>query len=153
MTLLNGINHAAVVTHDLDRWIAFYTQVFDAEVVFHESSPELRHAIVRVGDGVVLHPAELRGNPHAEGRPEMFARGHLDHLGLTAGSREAFLELRRRLIAANATDGAISDLGPQWCLWFQDPDGMHAELCFIRDRTLAGYHAPEIVDPDRLTTS
>jgi len=72
----------------------------------------------------------------------MFARGHLDHLGLNAGSHEALLELRRRLMAAGATDGEVSDLGPQWCLWFRDPDGMRAEVCWTRDLTLRGYHAP-----------
>ena len=150
MTLLAGIQHAAIVTNDLDRWIAFYTDVFGAEVVFEEAIPGLRHAILRVGEGIVLHPAELRDNPHGEGRAEMFGRGHLDHLGLSVGSREAFLEVRRRLVAAGASDGEVSDLGPQWCLWFRDPDGMRAEVCWTRDRSLAGYHAPQ---PLALTAS
>jgi catechol 2,3-dioxygenase-like lactoylglutathione lyase family enzyme len=33
MTLLSGINHAALITHDLDRVVEFYTSVFGAEVV------------------------------------------------------------------------------------------------------------------------
>ncbi|HKU38335.1 MAG TPA: VOC family protein [Polyangiales bacterium] len=143
MTLLSGIHHAAVMTKDLDRFVAFYSDVFGAEVVFRESVPGLRHAILRIGSGIVLHPAEVPGSPDGEGRAEMFARGHLDHLGLNAGSREALLELRLRLMAAGATDGEISDLGPQWCLWFRDPDGMRAEVCWTRDPTLRGYHAPQ----------
>jgi catechol 2,3-dioxygenase-like lactoylglutathione lyase family enzyme len=150
MTLLSGIQHAAVMTRDLDRFVAFYTSVFEAEVVFSESVPGLRHAILRIGSGIVLHPAEVPSSPDGEGRAEMFARGHLDHLGLQAGSREALLELRRRLIAAGASDGAISDLGPQWCLWFRDPDGMRAEVCWTRDPTLRGYHAPAPLAPELL---
>jgi len=76
----------------------------------------------------------------------MFGRGHLDHLGLSVASRESFLEVRRRLIAAGASDGEVSDLGPKWCLWFRDPDGMHTEVCWTRDPSLRGYHAPVPLD-------
>ena len=30
--LLNGVNHLAILTHDTDRLVAFYREVFDAEV-------------------------------------------------------------------------------------------------------------------------
>jgi catechol 2,3-dioxygenase-like lactoylglutathione lyase family enzyme len=34
MSLLQGFNHVATVTADLDRLIAFYEEAFDVEVVF-----------------------------------------------------------------------------------------------------------------------
>lgn len=143
MSLLNGFNHAALVTQDLDRLVAFYTEVFDAEVVFQESTPEMRHAILRVADSTMLHPVEVAGNPHGAGLSAMLGRGHLDHLGLCAASREAFDEIRRRLVQRGASDGEISDLGPQLNLWFADPDGMRAEVCWIRDPGLRSFHAPQ----------
>ena len=30
--LLNGINHVALLTYDTDRLVAFYREVFDAEM-------------------------------------------------------------------------------------------------------------------------
>ena len=49
MDLLTGVNHVAVLTADLDRFVEFYTEVFDLEVVFTETTPAFRHAIVRTG--------------------------------------------------------------------------------------------------------
>jgi len=151
MSLLAGFNHAALVTNDLDRLVEFYTEVFGVEVIFEEASPELRHAMLKVGEGAVLHPVELRGHAHATGVPGTFQRGHLDHLGLNVATQGAFLEARRRLIDRAATDGAISDLGPQWSLWFTDPDGMKAELIWIHDPALQGFHAPTPLQLDRLS--
>ena len=50
MTLLAGVNHVAVLTTDLDRFVDFYTGVFDLDVVFTETTPAFRHAILRTGE-------------------------------------------------------------------------------------------------------
>jgi catechol 2,3-dioxygenase-like lactoylglutathione lyase family enzyme len=143
MSHLTGLNHVAVVTADLDRFVAFYTRVFDMEEVFREDIPGLRHAILRIDDGSSwLHPAEIPGNEHAAAIPKMFSRGHLDHIALTARSGESFEELRRRLVEAGASDGKVEDLGAFHSLWFQDPDGMRGELTLLLDRRLEGIHAP-----------
>lgn len=141
MTLTAGLNHVAVLTDDLDRFIDFYTDVFEADVVFREDEP-FRHAILRTGDTSWLHPAEVSDNEHSAGRAAMFDRGHLDHLALTATSPDAFAVLRRRLVARGATDGTIEDLGAFHSLWFTDPDGMRGELTVIVDPELRGIHAP-----------
>lgn len=73
----------------------------------------------------------------------MLQRGHLDHLGLDAPSREAFDEICSRLRARGATDGAVFDLGPQIAVWFTDPDGMEIEVCWNLDPSLHGFHAPQ----------
>lgn len=142
MQLTRGLNHVAVLTEDLDRFVEFYTAVFDVEVVFTEATPAFRHAIVRVGPDSWLHPAEVTGNQHGAAQPAMFERGHLDHLALAADSVDAFHELRDRLIARGATDGSIDDLGAFHSLWFCDPDGMRGELTLIVDVDLTGIHAP-----------
>lgn len=145
--MITGVNHIAVLTEDLDRFVAFYRDVFELEVVFEEATPAFRHAILRTGPTSWLHPAEVRGNPHAAAVPEMFARGHLDHLALAAQDADGFGRARDRLIERGATAGDLEDLGAFHAIWFTDPDGMRVELVHIVDLTLAGIHAPRPLEP------
>jgi catechol 2,3-dioxygenase-like lactoylglutathione lyase family enzyme len=142
MTLLSGVNHVAVLTTDLDRFVAFYRDVFELDVVFSETTPAFRHAILRTGPTSWIHPAEVADNPHAAGSPAMFDRGHVDHIALTAASAGDFETVRRRLVDRGASSGAVDDLGPFHSVWFEDPDGMRGELVVIVDPELAGIHAP-----------
>ncbi len=142
MTLLTGLNHVAVMTADLDRFVAFYTDVFGLDIVFEETTPAFRHAILRAGRDSWIHPAEVIGTTDGRARPTMFDRGHLDHVALGAVSMESFEALRRRLVERGASDGTVDDLGAFHSLWFQDPDGMSAELTVIVDPELSGIHAP-----------
>ena len=143
MNLVRGVNHIAILTEDLDRFVEFYTAVFGLDVVFQEETPAFRHAILRTGDDSWLHPAELPGNRFGTGRESMFDRGHLDHLALSAADSAAFMELRARLVERGAADGTIEDLGAFHALWFTDPDGMRGELTVIVDARLEGIHAPQ----------
>ena len=143
MQLVRGINHIAVLTDDLDRFVEFYGSVFDLGTVFSEDTPAFRHAILRTGPDSWLHPAEIVDGDHGAGLPDMFRRGHLYHLALTADSYAAFDELRDRLIARGASDGSVEDLGAFHATWFEDPDGMRGELTVIVDPELRGIHAPE----------
>lgn len=147
MDLLTGVNHVAVLTTDLDRFVEFYTDVFELDVVFTETAPGFRHAILRTGPTSWLHPAEVAGNAHGEASPAMFDRGHLDHLALSAASPASFDAIRRRLVGRGATDGAVDDLGAFHSIWFDDPDGMRVEVVVIVDDTLQGVHAPRPVQP------
>jgi catechol 2,3-dioxygenase-like lactoylglutathione lyase family enzyme len=142
MPLLSGLNHVAILTQDLDRFIAFYKRVFELEVVFMQTLPGLRHAIVRIGPQSWLHPAEIPGNAHAAAVPAMFKRGHLDHIALTAASPGTFARISKALVECHASDGIVEDLGAFRTLWFQDPDGMRGEVALIVDPTLCGIHEP-----------
>jgi catechol 2,3-dioxygenase-like lactoylglutathione lyase family enzyme len=139
--LLSGLNHVAIVTSDLNRFIDFYTSMFGVEQVFREDQP-FRHAILRTGGSSWLHPAEVAGNPHAAASEKMFQRGHLDHIALSAVSPEAFDTMRERLVEARASDGTIEDLGAFHAVWFKDPDGMRGELTLITRPDLSGIHEP-----------
>ena len=149
MQLLAGINHVAVMTDDLDRFVDFYTSVFDLDVLFEETNPAFRHAILRTGPNSWLHPAEVPDNPHGHGLPEFFGRGHLDHVALVATSKESFDELRRRLVQREACDGRVDDLGAFHSLGFDDPDGQRVELTLIVDDRLDHFHEPRpLVEAD-----
>lgn len=143
MNLTKGINHVAVITSDLDRFLAFYGEVFGMSVLFQETTPAFRHAILRSGESSWLHPAALADNAHGAGLPDMFRRGHLDHLALTAASHEAFELVRTRLVERGASDGTVEDLGAFHAVWFRDPDGMRGEVCLIVDPELQVFHAPQ----------
>jgi len=145
MKLIDGLNHVAILTANLDRFVEFYTSIFEMRRVFDEETPAFRHAILQAGEGAWLHPVELKGNVHADALPEMFTRGHIDHLALRAATSEAFAEIRKRLIAAQATTGEVEDLGAMHSLWFRDPDGMRGEVCRIVDPALGSFHAPRPV--------
>lgn len=142
MSLLSGVNHVAVMTRDLDRFVAFYRDVFEVELVFSETTAAFRHAIRRTGPTSWLHPAEVADNAHSTASAAMFDRGHVDHIALTAASPDAFAMVRQRLIDSGATSGSVDDLGAFHSVWFEDPDGMRGELVVIVDPELAGIHAP-----------
>ena len=141
MSLLSGLNHVAILTADLDRFVEFYTRIFGLETVFTQSAP-VRHAILRIGKDSWLHPAEIPANVHSTAISAMFQRGHLDHIALTATSKESFERIRRSLVESQASDGAVADLGPFRTLWFEDPDGMRGELTLIVNSRLSGIHEP-----------
>ena len=143
--MITGVNHIAVMTDDLDRFVEFYSNVFDLELVFTEDTPAFRHAILRTGPSSWLHPAEVVDNAHkahTAASASMFDRGHLDHLALTAADDEAFTAARERLVARGASDGSVDDLGAFHSVWFTDPDGMQVELVVIVDDALADIHGP-----------
>jgi catechol 2,3-dioxygenase-like lactoylglutathione lyase family enzyme len=123
-----GFNHVALVTGDLDRLISFYRDVFDATVVVDLDEGHMRHALIDMGRGSCLHAFMMPGNPHAAGSPEMFGRGHLDHVAIDVSDAEQFEMLRGRLVAAGASDGLMTDFGRMRVVTFRDPDGFEAEI-------------------------
>ena len=135
MTLVAGIHHLTFLTADLDRSIAFYERIFDAQVTFDRTEENgLRHAFIDVGEGTVLHPFEVAADKVPQRQP-MLERGRLDHVALLATSEEAFREIRRRLIAEHAyaiEGGRITDMGGSvWSLSFHDPDGAWVEVMWV----------------------
>ena len=129
MPLSNGCNHVTLVTDDIDRFIAFYRDVFEAEVVLDMDEGDLRHAMLDLGSGFALHPFMFRkGNPHGAASPAMFDRGHLDHVAIRVTDPDVFEQLRDRLVTARASDGTVTDFGRIRSVWFCDPDGMGGEI-------------------------
>jgi len=131
--MLSGIHHVALVTEDLDRFVAFYREVFDVEVIVELGDDDLRHALVDIGGGAALHPFEMPDNPAARGVVGMFGRGHLDHLALNVADERTFQALRKRLVEAGVCDGTTTDFGTVKTCFFTDPDGMECEIAIWKD--------------------
>jgi catechol 2,3-dioxygenase-like lactoylglutathione lyase family enzyme len=128
--LLNGINHVAILTKDTQRFVDFYREVFEAEVVGEQRmGDEGVLTFVRIGQESEINLFEVFGNTEAERQTPMFGRGRIDHLGLQADSLQAFEEIRRRLIAQGAADEFVTDFGPVLSMFFTDPDGLEGEVC------------------------
>jgi catechol 2,3-dioxygenase-like lactoylglutathione lyase family enzyme len=132
MALLNGIHHIATLTANMDRLIAFYEHVFDAHVLVDMEEDGLRHAFIELGPDTVLHPFQVSGIDVPRGSIPVFTRGRLDHFALNVSSEEAFREVRRRVIAAGASDGVVTDMGSLLYLGFTDPDGAELEIIWTK---------------------
>jgi catechol 2,3-dioxygenase-like lactoylglutathione lyase family enzyme len=121
--LVDGAHHITFLTEDMDRLLAFYTRVFDAEVTLDMTEEGLRHTFLKVGPTTVLHPFQILEGPPPPLPTPMFSRGRLDHFALLAPSEGAFTELRRRIEAEGAADGEVRDMRNFWIMGYFDPDG------------------------------
>ena len=125
LPLLNDIHHLTFGTSDIDWLIAFYERDFEARVTVDLEEEGVRHAFIEVGPHTVLHPFQVPGLDPPGPLP-FFQRGRLDHFALNAASEEAFRELRRRIVAEDASDSVVTDMGSMLLFSFIDPDeGRH----------------------------
>ena len=128
--LLDGFNHVAILTSDTDKFVTFYREVFDAQVIgVMDMDGQGLLTFVQIGDQAEINLFQVHGNIEAQRQTPMFGRGRIDHLGLQAASLEAFEEIRRRLIQRGAADRFVTDFGPILSIFFRDPDGLEGEVC------------------------
>jgi catechol 2,3-dioxygenase-like lactoylglutathione lyase family enzyme len=132
MPITAGFNHVATLTTDLDRFCAWYKEVFDADVSFEMAAEgdHPRMAIVEMGGGAALNVFEVGEEALIGDRRRIGGRGAIDHFGIAVESRAVLEQVRDRLIAASADIGEIQNLGGDtWSLFFRDVDGMELEVC------------------------
>jgi hypothetical protein len=85
--------------------------------------------MVDIGPRTELNVFEIQGDDAPDlTRGSMFTHGPIDHLGLQATDRNAFVEIRRRLMARGASDGSVTDFGRAHSVFFVDPDGLEGEV-------------------------
>jgi catechol 2,3-dioxygenase-like lactoylglutathione lyase family enzyme len=129
-----GFNHVATMTPDLKRYLAFYEDIFGAEVV-HIMEPEGDHprmAIVDMGGDSALNVFEVPADSIVGERARMGGRGPIDHYALGVGSEEELLEIRDRLVAVGASPGEVTQFGPGLrSVFFRDPDGAELEVAYL----------------------
>ncbi len=120
----------ATITNDSDRLQRFYVENFGATI--ESDGPEFpggpRLTVINVGPDTELNVFEIADNTQADHQVPMFGRGRIDHVGLQAADVERFDEIRRRLMAAGATDGIVTEFGRKISLFFRDPDRMECEV-------------------------
>jgi catechol 2,3-dioxygenase-like lactoylglutathione lyase family enzyme len=134
--LTTGFNHVATLTTDMDLTVGFYQQAFDAEVTFEvakrDDHPWMK--VLDLGGGSALNVFEVAADEIIGERRRQGGRGAIDHYALAVDSRATLEALKERLLAAGAQEvGEIQQLGPEWSLFFRDPDGMELEVCCPAD--------------------
>src|SRR6478735_12325737 len=103
--LVDGINHVAVITKDIDRLKAFYASVFGAEIGPtnpHGENGDETMTTIQIGPHTALNVFTIEGNAEPDRPTPMWGRGRLDHFGLQAASREAFDTIVDRLVEHDA---------------------------------------------------
>jgi catechol 2,3-dioxygenase-like lactoylglutathione lyase family enzyme len=131
MPISSGFNHVATVTSDLDRVVAFYRAVFDAEVT-HEipkGDDHPRMIILDLGGGAALNVFEQEPGTIVGDRRAAGGRGPIDHYGVAVPTLAEVELVRDRLVAWGSDIGEVHQLGDVWSLFFRDPDGMELEVC------------------------
>lgn len=129
--LLDGVDHIAWLSKDVERLGRFYARVFDAEVGPtrpHGEQPGETMTVIRIGPHTAINVFVIEGNAEPDRQTPMWGRGRIDHFGLHASSREAFETIRERLVAAGASDGTVNDFGGAYSMFFRDPDGLEGEV-------------------------
>jgi catechol 2,3-dioxygenase-like lactoylglutathione lyase family enzyme len=127
--LLNGINHLAVISKDVDKLRDFYTEVFEADVgptKPHGDKGDETMTTIRIGPHTELNVFTIKGNTEPDRQTPMWGRGRLDHFGLQAASVQSFETIRERLVEYGA--GNVNDFGSVRSLFFRDPDGLEGEV-------------------------
>jgi len=132
MAITTGFNHVATLTADLDRFVAWYGDVFGAEVTFsmEAEGDHPRMMIVDLGGGAALNVFEVPEETILGERRRLGGRGAIDHFGIAVPDRATLEQVQARLEAAGADIGEIQNLGGDtWSLFFRDVDGMELEVC------------------------
>ncbi|MFC8527270.1 VOC family protein [Nocardia sp. NPDC057227] len=125
MITLLGINHRTLATTELDRLVAFYTEVLGAREAFARAATAEapRIAVLDVGGADHLMIVET----------EDAAPDGLDPLGnagwgLRVGSHEQLCTVRARILDAGRPVGRIETLPTQWTMTAYDPDGRAVDI-------------------------
>lgn len=129
--LVDGINHVAVITKDVEGLKEFYAGVFDAEIGPtnpHGENGDETMTNIRIGPHTALNVFTIEGNAEPERQTPMWGRGRLDHFGLQAACREAFDVIVGRLVERGASDGTVNDFGSMLSVFFRSPDGLEGEV-------------------------
>jgi catechol 2,3-dioxygenase-like lactoylglutathione lyase family enzyme len=139
--IVDGVNHIAVSTTDLDRFVSFWADT--CGLAFHPEADDapFRHGMLLVGPAAAVHVFELREEitgPVAMN--PVFRRGRIDHFGLNASDEHALRTVRDRLVDRGASDGAVTlfEAIPGFAatgllsVHIEDPDGGHSEICCVR---------------------
>ncbi|MDL4818715.1 VOC family protein [Actinomadura opuntiae] len=132
MLELHGINHLTLSTTDLDRLVAYYTELLGATLAFERAATpaDPRVAVIDVGGADHLMIVETATTPTTD----------LDPLGragwgLRVGTHAQLCELREQIQAAGWPVGQIETLPTQWTMTVRDPDGRPVDVRAHRPRT------------------
>ncbi len=123
-TTFPGIGHDALTVSDLQRSVAWYQRLFDAEPVLDEDTGPYHHVVWMLG-GTLLG---LHQHPKASTEPADELRPGLDHVAFNCSDRDSLENWAQRLDELGIPHGAIVDAPYGSGLSFRDPDNIPLEF-------------------------
>ena len=127
MPTFAGVDHLSLTVTDLDGSQQFYTQVLDfTELV------DFGHARILLHRPTEFVLCLIRHDGGDGGRFSELNTG-IDHIGLTAGSRDELLAWEERFRAAGVVFTPVRDMEFGSHLNFRDPDGIALEFTVPND--------------------
>jgi catechol 2,3-dioxygenase-like lactoylglutathione lyase family enzyme len=135
-----GVNHLALVTHDMDATVRFYHGVLGARLVAYLGNQDFRHYFFELGPGNTVAFFEWKHftiAPFAKPAGVPDARAvQFDHVSFNLADERALLALRSRLKEAGSEVTDIVDHGFIRSIYFTDPSGIALEAsCWMTDAT------------------
>ncbi|QIG43118.1 hypothetical protein G5V58_10415 [Nocardioides anomalus] len=130
-----GVDHLSFTVTDLDRSQRFWTEVFDFVLVLDVGYGRI---LMHPGTGFTLSVVRHDG---AAGGPFSELHTGVDHVGLTASSREELEAWERRFDEHGVVYTPIRDMEFGHHLNFRDPDGIALELTAPYEVLLAAKQA------------
>ena len=128
------LNHAVLFVADLDASVAFYTSLFDMQVVTRE--PRASAAFLRLSRSGNHHDLGLFG-VGAAGAPKRRGAIGLYHLAWQLDTVDELADARQTLIEAGARTGESSH-GATLSVYGADPDGNEFEIMWMLPREAWG---------------
>ncbi len=121
-----AIGHVALTVRDLERSVAWYRRLFDAEPVLDEDTGSFHHVVWKLGDATLLglhqHTKQESSDPASEFRPG------LDHVSFACADRAELESWEERLNQLAIPHGPIIDAPYGSGLSFRDPDNIPLEF-------------------------
>ncbi len=137
------LDHSVLYVADLDRSLAFYTEVIGLELV--ERKAAMNAAFLRSPRSVAHHDLGLFGIGPVDTTPGR--RVGLYHLAWQVDTVDELVEFRQRLVDAGAHVGE-SNHGAAKSLYGVDPDGIEFEIVWMLPRDAWGdYETSGVVEP------
>ena len=124
-TTFPGIGHVALTVSDLQRSVAWYQRLFDADPVLDEDTGPYHHVVWKLGGtllGLHRHAEAANTEPADELRPG------LDHVAFGCADRAALERWAERLDELNVSHSPIIDAPYGSGLSFRDPDNIPLEF-------------------------
>jgi catechol 2,3-dioxygenase-like lactoylglutathione lyase family enzyme len=133
--LLQGVNHVALASPDVDATAAFYAEVFGLEITDVTEPGSYRNVLLFFPNGSFLQVLDAADGPalvapeSGSGTGRYYDGAPVDHFSLFAADVAALEAFRDRLVVRGATDGQITDIaGLVRNVGFKDPDGRNVDV-------------------------
>jgi catechol 2,3-dioxygenase-like lactoylglutathione lyase family enzyme len=121
-----GVSHVSLSVTDLDRSIAWYTDMLGFVVVMPTDAPGLRRVLLaHPGSGLMVALSQ-----HDGGSGDAFdeRRTGLDHLSLSVADRDELVAWEQRLTEKGAAFSPLNDVYYGSVIVVRDPDNIQLEL-------------------------